>query len=223
MITRSEFKVPILMLEKALDCIPTFEKRIALNQPTGNFFYDPWEIKPEFKNTVWEELLDSLPCNKGEARIIKLDPGESYLCHADIDNRWHFNLKGQQSYLVDLDEHILYPTNADGFWYSMDAGKLHSASNYGPIERLQLVVRQLLTPSLHKNLVHIEVVPTGTKERFRYTFDNLISSWLNQQALKGNISNFFYDGKELVKFDLHSGSVKEFEKLVTKDFKVTYA
>ena len=223
MITRLESKISNLMLEEALKSLPDFEKRIVLNQPTGNFFYDPWKIKLEFKNTVWEDILKSLPFNKGEARIIKLDPGESYLCHADIDNRWHLNLKGQQSYLVNLDDHVLYPTNADGFWYSMNAGKLHSASNYGPVERLQLVVRQLLTQSIHKNLIHIEVIPTGTKERFRYTFDNLISSWLNHQASKGNISNFFFDGKELVEFDLHVDLVKDFEKIITKDFKVTYA
>ena len=134
MITRLESKISNLMLEEALKSLPDFEKRIVLNQPTGNFFYDPWKIKLEFKNTVWEDILKSLPFNKGEARIIKLDPGESYLCHADIDNRWHLNLKGQQSYLVNLDDHVLYPTNADGFWYSMNAGKLHSASNYGFVE-----------------------------------------------------------------------------------------
>ena len=81
----------------------------------------------------------------------------------------------------------------------------------------------MLTQSIHKNLIHIEVIPTGTKERFRYTFDNLISSWLNHQASKGNISNFFFDGKELVEFDLHVDLVKDFEKIITKDFKVTYA
>lgn len=222
MITRLESKVSNLMLEEALKSLPNFEKRIALNRPTGNFFYDPWEIKLEFKNTVWEDILNSLPFNKGEARIIKLDPGESYLCHADIDNRWHLNLKGQQSYLVDLDEHVLYPTNADGFWYSMNAGKLHSASNYGPTERLQLVVRQLLKQSLHEDLVLIEIVSVS-KERFRYNFDNIISPWLNQETSKGNISNFFYDGKELVRFGLHIDSVPSLEKLITKDFKITYA
>lgn len=223
MITKLEFKVPNLILENALKSLPDFEKRITLNQPTSDFFYDPWEIKLEFKQTIWEEILDTLPFQKGEARIIKLSPGESYLCHADIDNRWHLNLQGQQSYLVDLDDHVLHPTNPDGFWYSMDAGKLHSASNYGPIDRIQIVVRQLLKQSTRNKLVHIEIVPTGTKERFRYNFDNLISAWLNQEASRGNISNFFYDGKELVKFDLHTELVKDFEKLITKEFKVTYA
>lgn len=223
MISKLEFKVTNSILEEALKSLPDFEKRITLNKPNTNFFYDPWVIKPEFKKTVWEDVLNSLPFEKGEARIIKLAPGESYLCHADIDNRWHLNLQGQQSYLVDLTEHILYPTKADGFWYNMNAGKLHSASNYGPIDRLQLVVRQLLQQSLHQDLVHIEIVPTGTKERFRYTFDNLISSWLNQEASKGNISNFFYDGKELVEFDLYTNSVEEFKTIITNDFKVTYA
>jgi len=38
MITRLESKVSNLMLEEALKSLPDFEKRITLNQPTGNFF-----------------------------------------------------------------------------------------------------------------------------------------------------------------------------------------
>ena len=37
------------------------EGKNTLNKPTGDFFYDPWEVLPEYKGTAIEDLLKQLP------------------------------------------------------------------------------------------------------------------------------------------------------------------
>jgi hypothetical protein len=160
----------------------------VINQPSNNFFYDMWQIKEEFKNTIWDEILSSLPFAIGEARIIKLDPGRCYVQHADIDDRYHLNIKGDNSYLVDVESKEIFPMENNGFWYEMDAGKIHSAVNLGVETRYQLVVRKLLNPSVFDNWKKISIYPICDKPRFQ--FDNQISSWLNRANKSRIISNF---------------------------------
>lgn len=183
--TEHQIKVPVL---KDLDS----KSKIILNQPTGNFFYDPWEIKSEYKGTVWEDILNTLPLDKGEARVIILEPGTTYVCHTDIDDRWHLTLQAQKSYLIDLDSEVMYKTTVDGIWYSMDTGVRHVASNFGSIDRVQLVVRQLLTSSKESDMVDIKISPAYEQHDYRYQFDDLISPWLNKLNKKEKIKNFKY-------------------------------
>jgi len=104
------------LLDEAQGSIPSVESKLTINQPTGNFFYDPWEVKEEFKGTVWETLLNTLPLDIGEARIIALAHGTTYMSHTDIDDRYHLSITGQYSFLINIDDEKMYPTIADGQW-----------------------------------------------------------------------------------------------------------
>ena len=221
MITITPKKCPIDLISKALERHPIDEARTILNQPTGNFFYDKWEIKDEFADTVWKEILDTLPYDLGEARIIKLIPGESYMAHADIDNRWHLNLSGEHSYLLDLDRQKMYKQDRIGYWAYMDTSVIHSASNYGSYPRLQSVVRELLKRSKYQDHISVSIEPAYEQHDYRYKFDQIISPWLNKTNKKQALDDFQHDGIK-VKFKLASHFKENFEEIVTKEFKVNY-
>lgn len=193
------------------------EEKITINRPTGNFFYDNWEIQPQYKNTIWEQILCSLPNSIGEARIIKLISGRCYFSHADIDDRWHLNLSGSNSFLVDLENNILYETKNDGVWYEMDGGILHSAVNFGEDDRYQLVVRKLLQKNYLENACMIKIWAKGKNPRFR--FDNAISPWLNRSVKNGTIDNFTYCDN-FVCFDIEKKSINDIMGLVPTEFEV---
>lgn len=184
------------------------KSKTTLNQPTGDFFYDPWEIKEEFKGTIYEEVLRSLDNIIGEARIIVLKPGTCYHSHSDIDDRLHLSIQGNYSYLIDLDNQEMYSTQPDGLWYSMDAGYHHVASNFGSIDRLQLVVRKLLERNNLADPVSINLFADSSLEKPRFVFDDIISPWLNQASKKGIISNFQTDLKQ-VWFDIESNEIED--------------
>ncbi len=167
--------------------------KTTINQPTGNFFYDPWVIKEEFKDTIYEEVLRSLDIEIGEARFIILKPGSCYHSHCDIDDRFHLNIQGQYSYLIDLDNQKMHLTQPDGIWYNMDAGLRHVAANFGSIDRIQLVVRQLLKRNYLTNPITVNLCPESTLEKSRFVFDDTISPWLNRATKQGIISNFKTD------------------------------
>ena len=70
MITNTEFTTTPAKLSEALMMCQSMTGKSVLNKPTNDFFYDTWEILPEYKGTVFDELLAPLE-NIGEARIIK--------------------------------------------------------------------------------------------------------------------------------------------------------
>lgn len=169
---------PADLLADAVANIPMIDTKISINQPTGNFFYNKWEIKSEFTNTVWEEILNSLNVDEiGEARIIKIDIESCYTKHADIDNRWHFPLVSNDGYLIDIKNKTMYELDA-GCWYYMDAGRPHSAVNFGCDARVHLVVRSLLNKG---NITNPKKVRITTPDVYnaRYLFDCHYSPLLN--------------------------------------------
>ena len=182
--------------------------KTTINQPTGDFFYDPWEIKQEFKNTIYEEALTSLNANIGEARFIILKPGSCYHSHADIDDRFHLNIQGQYSYLIDLDTQKMNLTYPDGVWYNMNAGPRHVAANFGSIDRIQLVVRQLLKKNYLTNPINVNLFPDVNLPKARFVFDDTISPWLNEANKRGIISNFSTDLQQIW-FDIEKDAVNE--------------
>lgn len=194
--------------------------KTTINQPTGNFFYDPWIIKPEFKGTVWEDLLESLPFPKGEARVIKLSNGTTYMAHADIDDRWHYSIQGQESYLIDLSDQQMHKLEQDGVWWEMDAGKIHVASNFGSIDRLQIVVRKLLIPSDSTNLISVTLELAKERYDIRYLFDNNISPWLNR-ANKEKVMKDFTVFENKIYFKLDKSALPSLENILTDDFKIS--
>ncbi len=222
MITKQIWVCPEGLIDQALKEHPITES-IVLNEPTGDFFYDKWVIKEFYKDTIWEQVLDTMPMSIGQARIINLAPGESYMAHADIDNRWHLNLTGEQAYLIDLDEKVMYECVRDNRWAYMDASRIHAATNYGSIPRLQLVVREPLRRSRQPvDLVSISMEPAYEQQDFRYKFDNRFSSFLNRANQKHKLADFAHTTFSL-SFKLERELLEEFEKLVTPEFKVTYA
>lgn len=202
--------------------VPDFDfsndvEKLILNEPTGNFFYDPWKIKEEYEGTPWQEILDSIPFHKGEARLIKMKYGTTYMAHADIDDRWHLSLQGNQSYLIDLDNNEMYLLEQDEVWYEMDAGRIHVAANFGSIDRYQLVVRKLLDKN---NLIDPVTVELTIKELvfdFRYQFDYHISPWLNRANKKKLISNF-RQSEESVSFDVEKTAIGDLKDILPECF-----
>jgi len=222
MITKQLWQCPPGLIDQALKEFPIVESTV-LNEPTGNFFYDKWEIKDLFKDTVWQQVLDTLPYTIGQARIIKMEPGESYMAHADIDNRWHLNLIGEQAYLIDLDNKVMHQCVRDNHWLYMDASRIHSATNYGSIPRLQLVVREPLRNSRQpKDLVSISMEPAYEQHDFRYKFDKIFSPFLNKANKEYKLADFAHTASSL-SFKLEFELLEEFYKLITPEFKVTYA
>jgi hypothetical protein len=189
--------------------------KITLNEPTGLFFYDPWAIKQEFKGSVWQKILEPLGNNIGEARIIVLDSPSGYTQHADIDDRYHLNIVGEGSYLLDLDKNIIHPLVSDGYWYEMDAGRLHSAVAIGKSYRIQLVVRKLLNKTILNNPVPVTI--SGFDNTARYDFDNKVSPWLNKANKQGIITNFSYN-KVAVNFEIELDQIDALTNLLDNRF-----
>lgn len=208
------------MLDKALESVPKIDFRESINQPTGNFFYDRWEIKPEFKNTIWDEILNTLPNPIGEARIIILQPATCYTSHSDIDDRWHLTISSKNSYLIDLDKEEMFKLKADGIWYYMNAGLRHSAVNFGNRPRIQLVVRNLLNRSDKKGLINVSIFPKlKDLEDARYEFDNSFSLLLNTANKENSINNFLYN-KDFVSIDIMPEHIDRLFDLAGENFKV---
>ena len=219
MLTKLDHTLSSKHLQEALYAIfyPGFEE--VLNEPTGTFFYDPWKLKDQYQGTIWQTVLESLPHDIGEAKIRKLDSGQAYICHADIDDRYHLNISGDHSYLVDLDREILHPTLADGVWYSMDAGWKHSAVNFGNRVRFQLVVRQLLKQNTLADPETVTIVPViADHNEARYIFDSIISPWLNMANKNKWISNFSYS--DIIKFDIDKKHLSEIKNILPTEFKL---
>lgn len=220
MIATTHYTTSIELLQEAMNQIPNFEHRIDLNQPTGNFFYDKWSILPEFKNTVWEQVLQSLPIDIGQARLMKLDPAKAYYCHSDMDDRYHLNLSGTKSYLIDLENDKMYSTVLDGKWYSMNTSIKHSAVNFGGTVRVQLVIRQLLTHGLLSNSVRVEIGLEKQLHNFRYIFDDVYSPWLNKKNKQGMIDDFKIISEDRVSFLTDKTQVAELEEMRPIGFEI---
>jgi hypothetical protein len=211
MIKETHFTVDLMVIDQCRQIIEQSNihsvKKLSLNVPTGRFFYDPWMLKPEFSGTAIQTLYDSLPmADKGEARVIKLNGGECYVSHSDIDDRYHMNIAGDKCYLVNLDTNVLYPVVTDGIWYDMDAGPRHSAINFGNFPRYQLVVRRLLQNSKATDLVHLVIKPKDgvNLDIARFNFDDTISQILSRANKQGCLANFSSTNAQSVSMDISS-------------------
>lgn len=222
MITNLLWRCPPGLIARALEEHPIVDEVVVLNKHDGNFFYGTWTIKEEYKGTLWEEILDTLPYTVGEARIITLAPGESYQSHADIDNRWHLNLTGDQSFLIDIDEQEMYKCNQNNYWAFMRAGRIHTACNFGSIPRLQLVVREPLRKSQQpQNLISVSIVQAVPAPENHYKFDNIFSPWLNKINEEYKMADFSASAT-LVTFKMEAKLKDELESIKTQDFIITY-
>jgi hypothetical protein len=220
MLTQTDYTVDSKLFQEACRSLPSGGMKTTINQPTGNFFYDPWVIKDEYKGTVWETLYDSLSVPKGEARIIILDPNQCYQTHADIDDRYHLNILGEECYLIDLLQHQMHRLEQDGKWYDMDAGVLHTATNFGRRARVQLVVRQLLKQNKLIDPIDIALSTTiSNTDDARFIFDNTMSTWLNK-ANKAGFINSFVQGSVSIKFNIEKDKLNLLKHILPNEFKI---
>ena len=185
----------------------------VLNEPTGDFFYDEWKLLPEYKGTSLEELLIKLG-KVGEARINVMKPGECYTAHADIDDRFHLTLNSEHSFLTDIIWSKTFPCYADDTVYGMDAGRLHTASNYGYKNRYQLVIRKLLNKiDLQEPAVVTCMALQPTPYNLRYLFDRSFSCLLNKFNKLGVMTNFEKMSDTSIKFEVEAEYVQEVLRL----------
>lgn len=220
MLIPTNYTVDPNLFQEARNHLPKGAMKTSINQPTGDFFYDPWILKDEYKGTVWETLYNSLPVVKGEARIIILDPGLCYQIHADIDDRYHLNILGDNSYLINLVQEIMYPLSQDGIWYDMDASFLHTATNFGRKARVQLVVRKLLKKNKLSNPVEVSLVTSmDNPNHARFLFDNTMSPWFNEANKAGFINNFS-QGAVSIKFNIEQDKLESFKRMLPDEFKL---
>jgi hypothetical protein len=221
MVSQQPWNCPDGLIEQALAGHTITDEVVVLNKHNGNFFYGHWTIKDEFKDTAWEKILDSLPYPIGEARIITLKPGESYQSHADIDNRWHLNLTGEQSFLIDLEAETMFKCHRDNHWYFMLTDRLHTACNFGSIPRLQLVVREPLRKSVEYNFVSVSITQAVPAPENHYKFDNIFSPWLNRINTEFRMTDFS-SSPTLVSFKMAVELKEELNSIKTNDFIITY-
>lgn len=220
MIQQTIHTVSSNLLSRAINSLPDVDFKLSLNEPTGDFFYDEWKIKDEFKNTVWEDILNSLPENQGEARIINLDIKTCYTMHSDIDDRWHLALSEGESYLVDLDNKQMHQVDL-GIWYTMDAGRLHSAVNFSDKERYQLVVRKLLNKNTLVDPVNVSLSLENPPSNYRYVIDQFISPKLNYWNKHKQLCNFKQTATNSLSFTIEKNALQELKDAVENiNFKV---
>lgn len=221
MLTSTDIIVPLPLVEDACSMLGDIDFKLSINAPTGRFFYDSWEIKEEFVGTSLDTLIKYLPPNEiGEARVIKLSPGNSYFAHADMDDRYHLNLQSSCSYLIDLDSEEMHRIERDLTWYSMDAGVRHTAANFGEIDRYQLVVRKLLTPTHFETPVTIDISVRNMFPEFRYVFDREISPWLNRANKRRTVSDFEYTSETSIRFVTEANNLDNIMSMVPDEFDV---
>ncbi len=161
----------------------------VLTKPKGDFFYDEWELLPVYNGTSLGELFYNIG-PVGEARINVMKPGECYTAHADIDDRYHLTLESEQSYLTDIERLVTYPCVANDILYEMDAGRLHTASNYGYKDRYELVIRKLLNKIDLQEPTVVTCKVENPPYNLRYLFDRSFSCLLNRLNKDGLISDF---------------------------------
>ena len=184
-----------------------------INHCEGNFFYDAWQLKPEFDTPIMQNLMQQLG-PVGQAKIIVVPPGTCYQAHADVEDRYHITLQADHSYLIDLESDEMYPTLRDDWCYLMNTQRLHTAANFGYQDRCQLVIRRLLTHHQLMDPHHIHIKPMQLDQPFnqRAWFDRHILVWLNGANKRGIMDNFNPMGEEVeIEFDLAGAHCEELQ------------
>ncbi|HBY66921.1 MAG TPA: hypothetical protein DEG69_03610 [Flavobacteriaceae bacterium] len=184
----------------------------VLTKPRGDFFYDPHILDEQYKGTEIEKVLDLIPMH-GEARVIVMEPGQSYSAHADVDDRWHLTLDADESYLVDRKNQKMYKLVADGTLYLMDSGRLHTASNYGYKPRYQLVIRKRLKGRILDNPVYFNLTLIDPPYNARYLFDKSFSILLNRLEKEEKITNFKKISDKEIEFVIESEQITRIKEL----------
>lgn len=190
--------------------------KLDIMEPTGNFFYDPWQLKESFRTPELIALFDQLP-PVGQTKIVSIPPGTAYQAHADIEDRYHITLQGKHSYLIDLEHNEMHSTDVNDQCYLMDTTSVHTAANFGDCDRIQLVIRLLLNRNRLNTPVRISIQPKllDQPHNQRLWMDQHILTWLNQANKRGIMAHYNPMGEDTHWcFDLEQECVTEFEQRV---------
>ncbi len=115
--------------------------RSYLNSTDGNLLSGKYQIKEELKDTPLGNLLESLG-DIGEARLLKLESGETYTAHTDPDDRLHLVIEtNPYCYIINLDNQQMHHFPVDGKLILMDTSVTHVAVNFGGRPRIHLNIR----------------------------------------------------------------------------------
>ena len=121
---------------------------------------------------------------------------------------------------MDLVNEQMCHLEQDGVWYDMDAGLLHTATNFGRRARVQLVVRHLLKKNELLDPVEIALSSTiSNTDDARFIFDNTLSPWFNQANKLGYINNFSYS-PIVVNFNIEKNKLDMFKSILPAEFKL---
>jgi hypothetical protein len=102
----------------------------------------------------------------------------------------------------------------------MDAGLLHTATNFGRRARIQLVVRHLLKKNKLVDPLEITLSTTiADTNDARFIFDNTLSPWFNEANKLGFINNFSHSPIG-VKFNIEKNKLDSFKKILPTEFKI---
>lgn len=144
MLTRTELHFDIAPIIAQVNALNLSERSIVLNETTGSLLNGPYTIKQEFIGTPLGDVLATLG-EIGEARLLRLDSGQTYTAHTDPDDRLHLSIiSNPYCYLVNLEDNTLHNLPVDGYIWDMDTSIMHSAINLGGRERIHLNVRAVL-------------------------------------------------------------------------------
>jgi hypothetical protein len=98
-------------------------------------------INEPFRNTIFEEILQSLPVPFGRTRLMCVPPQSCYPVHADETIRYHLAVSSHPyAFIVYPFIEKVYNIPEDGYLYRMDPRVPHTAVNCGPIRRFHLVI-----------------------------------------------------------------------------------
>jgi len=131
-------------------------KRLVLNKSDGGLFTGKYTTLPRFQNTAIGAVLEELG-EIGEARLLKLDSGDSYTAHTDPDDRYHLVIEtNPYSYIMDIEQEKMIHLPVNGTVWHMDTSKKHLAGNFGGTPRIHLNVRVKL-PNYKGNGIRLKI------------------------------------------------------------------
>jgi len=120
-------------------------KNKALDDSTGwlkasSTEFEYCSIHPELVNSIFEEYINSLPCEVFRTRIMILGPKSSYIPHKDLTPRLHIPLiTNKETAFLFPDDNYMHQLNADGSVYWVDTTKYHTFVNWSNENRIHIV------------------------------------------------------------------------------------
>ncbi len=196
----SAIQKQVLNLPWATD--PNSEWALAVNHSpdnTDNMFHsganinvnDPFVLNDEFIGTPVGEALEVLgPI--GSAHFRKLQKGECYGAHTDVDNRLHLAVvTTPHAKLVNFESNTMHHVPADGRWYMMDTSIPHDGINFSFEPRIHLHVNVLLPVASGPGAyLDIDPLEDPSKEKFQPWIGQMFLGFLNKSLVNGNLTGW---------------------------------